>query len=165
MKQLYLIGFICSLSLLACKKDSDKDNNNSNNDTYYLTAAIDGKEVKFILPVCDTTSSFADITVYAFTDSTQKEYLWFDIDNAVVGTEKFARIGYVDYSANTGADPYIGAQESNTVTVSNIDKDLVQGTFSGTASSRRQDPNTGVVSIYQTMKITNGKFRLQLGKR
>jgi hypothetical protein len=163
MKQLYLIGFICSLSLLACKKDHDKDNNNGENNTYYLTATIDGKEVKFIMPVCDTTSSYADISVYAFTDSTQKEYLWFDIQAAAVGTEKFARIGYVDYSSDTGPDPYIGAQESNSVTVSNIEKDFVQGSFSGTASNRRLDPNTGVYAIYQTMKI-NGKFRLQLGK-
>jgi hypothetical protein len=159
MKQLYLICFVFSLSLLACKKNGGNDNSNN----YYVTATIDGKDTKFILPVGDTTSGTSAITVYGFTDSTKNKYVWFEIENAKVGTENYTSMGYLDY-ISTGVDAYVGADQTNTVTVTYIDKNVVEGTFSGTASNRRQDQNTGQYYTYQTMHITNGKFRVKLGK-
>jgi hypothetical protein len=187
MKKFLFLCFIFAVGLSACQKDkespieeeiiekpnnndstksndSTKTNDSTKNNNYYVIATINGRDSSFILADGDTSSGLihAAITVYGYTDSTKKKYIWFDIDKKAVGTYTWSRMGFLDYPANYGVDAYMGTEATNIVTVTYVDNKVVEGTFSGVCNNDRWNPAIMHTSPYIYLRYTNGKFRARL---
>ncbi|AEW00145.1 hypothetical protein A4D02_28575 [Niastella koreensis] len=183
MKKFLLLCFIYAIGLSACQKGKDSlsddtvqapnntdstkttdstKNNGGTKNNYYVTATINGKDSAFILADGDTSSSLSPITVYGYTDSTKKKYIWFGINKKAVGTYKWSQMGFLDYPANYGVDPYMDTEESNIVIVTYIDDKVVEGTFSGVCFNDRWDPTIFHTVPYTYLYYTNGKFRARI---